>query len=99
MQYGRPDFRLEREAIGRGFNPVVGCDEAGRGAIAGPIVAAAIILDLGAFRMASTTRSVYLLVDETNLLQPFGKQALSRSLFPTFVRWMPSMFSKLRFGQ
>jgi ribonuclease HII len=41
----RPTFRRERAAIRRGVWPVAGCDEAGRGPLAGPVVAAAVILD------------------------------------------------------
>jgi ribonuclease HII len=41
----RPSFRRERAAIKRGVFPVAGCDEAGRGPLAGPVVAAAVILD------------------------------------------------------
>jgi ribonuclease HII len=41
----RPSFRRERAAMKRGVLPVAGCDEAGRGPLAGPVVAAAVILD------------------------------------------------------
>src|SRR5256885_7617245 len=41
----RPSFRRERAAMKRGVGPVGGCDEAGRGPWAGPVVAAAVILD------------------------------------------------------
>src|SRR5512138_1903188 len=41
----RPSFRRERALIKRGVWPVAGCDEAGRGPLAGPVVAAAVILD------------------------------------------------------
>ena len=41
----RPTFRRERAALKRGVWPVAGCDEAGRGPLAGPVVAAAVILD------------------------------------------------------
>jgi ribonuclease HII len=41
----RPTFRRERAAMKRGVFPVAGCDEAGRGPLAGPVVAAAVILD------------------------------------------------------
>ncbi|MDO9415676.1 ribonuclease HII [Pararhizobium sp.] len=40
-----PDFRLEAEAHASGFRLVAGTDEAGRGPLAGPVVAAAVILD------------------------------------------------------
>jgi ribonuclease HII len=41
----RPTFARERAAMKRGLFPVAGCDEAGRGPLAGPVVAAAVILD------------------------------------------------------
>src|SRR5882757_2647434 len=41
----RPTFRRERRAQANGIWPVAGCDEAGRGPLAGPVVAAAVILD------------------------------------------------------
>jgi ribonuclease HII len=41
----RPTFARERAAMKRGVFPVAGCDEAGRGPLAGPVVAAAVILD------------------------------------------------------
>src|ERR1700737_2093589 len=41
----RPTFRRERNALKRGVWPVPGCDSAGRGPLAGPVVAAAVILD------------------------------------------------------
>jgi ribonuclease HII len=41
----RPTFRRERRALNNGIWPVAGCDEAGRGPLAGPVVAAAVVLD------------------------------------------------------
>ncbi len=41
----RPTFRRERRALSKGIWPVAGCDEAGRGPLAGPVVAAAVVLD------------------------------------------------------
>lgn len=38
-------YAFERALAGAGFGPVAGADEAGRGASAGPLVAAAVILD------------------------------------------------------
>ncbi len=40
-----PDFVLETEARRQGLGPIAGIDEAGRGPWAGPVVAAAVILD------------------------------------------------------
>ena len=44
-EVARPTFRRERSALKRGVWPVAGCDEAGRGPLAGPVVAAAVILN------------------------------------------------------
>jgi ribonuclease HII len=41
----RPSFRRERRLMAKGIWPIAGCDEAGRGPLAGPVVAAAVILD------------------------------------------------------
>lgn len=41
----QPDFSFEQAAIARGFTAVAGVDEVGRGPLAGPVVAAAVILD------------------------------------------------------
>lgn len=38
-------FRRERALLRKGIWPVAGCDEVGRGPLAGPVVAAAVILD------------------------------------------------------
>ena len=39
-----PDFSLENAVYGQGFSLVAGVDEVGRGPLAGPVVAAAVIL-------------------------------------------------------
>lgn len=44
---GKPGFQLERSLRERGIWPVAGVDEAGRGPLAGPVAAAAVILRPG----------------------------------------------------
>ncbi|MDZ7704275.1 MAG: ribonuclease HII [Trueperaceae bacterium] len=39
-----PDWQLESQLFARGYSPVAGIDEAGRGALAGPVVVAAVVL-------------------------------------------------------
>ena len=41
----KPDFSVEIKAMADGLWPVAGMDEAGRGPLAGPVVAAAVVLD------------------------------------------------------
>ncbi len=41
----QPDFSFETELYAQGFKCVAGVDEVGRGPLAGPVVAAAVILD------------------------------------------------------
>lgn len=43
--HSSPTFQRESAARARGVWPIAGCDEAGRGPLAGPVVAAAVILD------------------------------------------------------
>ena len=42
-----PDLSLEKRLLGQGYSLVAGVDEAGRGPLAGPVVAAAVILPPG----------------------------------------------------
>jgi ribonuclease HII len=43
----RPDFSVEARLLAKGCRAIAGTDEAGRGPLAGPVVAAAVILDPG----------------------------------------------------
>jgi ribonuclease HII len=45
MTRPQPDFSYEDAAMSRGLCPVAGTDEVGRGPLAGPVTAAAVILD------------------------------------------------------
>jgi len=45
IEPGKPDFVSERKLMRSGIEFVVGIDEAGRGPLAGPVVAAAVILN------------------------------------------------------
>jgi ribonuclease HII len=44
-----PDWQLENILFKQGYSPIAGVDEAGRGALAGPVVAAAVVLPFGDF--------------------------------------------------
>lgn len=58
MKKNRPDLSLERQFRRRGFKAIAGVDEAGRGAWAGPVVAAAVVLPLDRPDLADALRGV-----------------------------------------
>ena len=69
-----PDLVLEQHLRGQGFRLVAGIDEVGRGAWAGPVVAAAVILplELGAAALSAQLRGV----DDSKRLSPAARQRL-----------------------
>jgi ribonuclease HII len=54
----RPDLQYELDLARRGELPIAGVDEVGRGALAGPLYAAAVILPIGRFDLASALETV-----------------------------------------
>lgn len=69
--FNAPNMRQERVLIRQGYALVAGLDEAGRGAWAGPVVAAAAILPRDAMR-----RSALRGVRDSKLLTPHQREAL-----------------------
>lgn len=78
-----PDLSLEREILGRGARPVAGADEAGRGPLAGPVVAAAVILppDLTGGEDWLT------LLDDSKRLSPAQRERAAESVRENAVGW------------
>ena len=72
----RPDLRLERALLRGGARIVVGMDEVGRGALAGPVSVGAVAVDLG-------TRTCPQGVADSKLLTPAARQRL----LPALGRW------------
>ena len=71
-----PSFELEQGLRSRGFPLVAGVDEAGRGPLAGPVVAAAVVLPSGLFARHQSALPIWLgLVDDSKLLTPNQRQA------------------------
>lgn len=54
----RPSLHLERRFLAQGYHLIAGVDEAGRGAWAGPVVAAAVILPLDRLRLTAALKGV-----------------------------------------
>ncbi|UCH26182.1 MAG: ribonuclease HII [Trueperaceae bacterium] len=49
-----PGWELEESLWRRGYSPVVGIDEVGRGALAGPVIVAAVVLSYGDYSYADS---------------------------------------------
>ncbi len=69
---GRDMLRFEHAAAARGYRAIAGIDEAGRGALAGPVVAAAVILAEGIPLPG---------VDDSKKLTPRRREELCQMIF------------------
>ncbi|MCY0094107.1 ribonuclease HII [Hoeflea ulvae] len=69
-----PDYRFEQHAVQSGFGLVAGVDEAGRGPLAGPVVAAAVILDFNAIPDG---------LNDSKLLKRQAREALYEAILAT----------------
>src|SRR5262245_30817021 len=74
----RPSWRHERRAFGLGFQCVAGLDEAGRGALAGPVVAAAVVLD---------SRSCPRGIKDSKLLTALARERLYEEIISNARAW------------
>ncbi len=72
----RPDLRVERSLLRAGARVVVGMDEVGRGALAGPVSVGAVAVDVH-------TRACPPGVADSKLLRP----AARRAMLPAIGRW------------
>lgn len=72
-----PSFEIEARALAAGDGPVAGIDEAGRGPWAGPVVAAAVILDPGAIPVG---------LDDSKTLSAGDREALLEAIVKSGAR-------------
>ena len=77
-----PTLDEETRLWAAGYGRVAGIDEAGRGALAGPVVAAAVIVPA-----ASELSGVWALVRDSKLLRPAARQALVRPIQQQALAW------------
>jgi ribonuclease HII len=76
-QLSKVGLSFEREARARGFRFIAGVDEVGRGALAGPVVAAACILDL--------TRELPKGLNDSKKLSARARERISEELKQTAI--------------
>jgi len=72
------DFQIEKRIIKRGFRAIAGVDEAGRGAIFGPVVAAAVIFPpvLIGIRLSGWAEEI----DDSKMISPPKRKRLAEAI-------------------
>jgi ribonuclease HII len=73
-----PDFLFEQKAMAQGYRRVAGLDEAGRGALFGPVVAAAVVFP--SEKITTETRGWLSEVDDSKRLAPRKRKRLCREI-------------------
>ncbi|HQF99265.1 MAG TPA: ribonuclease HII, partial [Candidatus Aminicenantes bacterium] len=73
-----PDFEIERRHLEAGRKLIAGVDEAGRGALCGPVVAAAVIFPLSWF--AGPPPGWVGRLDDSKRLSPARRERLARRI-------------------
>jgi ribonuclease HII len=72
------DFKIERKILSQNIQRIGGVDEVGRGALFGPVVAAAVVLP--SRWISSPIRGWLRQVDDSKLLAPLKRRELARSI-------------------
>jgi len=72
------DFRIEKKMIRKGYASIAGVDEVGRGALFGPVVAAAVILSEKLIRRS--LRGWVREIDDSKLLSPAKRKKLAKAI-------------------
>lgn len=70
------DFRIEKKFLKKGFRVIAGVDEAGRGALFGPIVASAVIIPPSVIRKELSREIAE--IDDSKVLTPKKRKRLAR---------------------
>src|SRR3989344_3906305 len=85
MQF--PDFKNEIKCFAEGYTLVVGCDEAGRGPVAGPVVAAACVLDKNSIGKNRTKNKWYARVRDSKLITEAERNILEKEIKSHVLAW------------
>lgn len=72
----KPSFREERKLWKKGYSCVVGVDEVGRGAFAGPVVVGAVVFNKDT-PYQQRTRSILAEINDSKLIRPRKRQQLA----------------------
>ncbi|HEX8992129.1 MAG TPA: ribonuclease HII [Anaerolineae bacterium] len=82
-----PDLSFERRLWRSGLRSVAGLDEAGRGALAGPVAVGAVILPGGARRGGNSLPELLRGVRDSKQMTPAGREEAAPRIKTTAVAW------------
>lgn len=82
-------FSYEKKIVSEGYSLVVGCDEVGRGALAGPIVAAAVAFDCPKLKteLTRTDQNWIEQIRDSKLLTPAKREELAFHIKHHALAW------------
>lgn len=73
-----PDFRFEREIFSQGYGAIAGLDEAGRGALFGPVVAASVMFSASLIK--GRNKGWLEEIDDSKRVSPTKREMLARKI-------------------
>ena len=79
MQF--PDYKYELECFEKGYSLVLGCDEVGVGPVAGPVVAAACVLDKNSIGKNRSKHKWYYRVRDSKTTNHEERKILVKKIF------------------
>lgn len=82
-----PSFRYEKELWGKGYRVVVGSDEVGRGAWAGPVVASAVAFAPGTQNAKRKTQNQKIMIDDSKKLRPGQREKAEKWIKKNALCW------------
>lgn len=75
-----PTFKFERKYLAQGYDFVVGCDEVGRGPLAGPVVAVACVLDPASIGTRRSKNKWYARIRDSKTVSEKERQILAEKI-------------------
>ncbi len=79
--------QYENQKMRQGYTRVIGCDEVGRGSLAGPVVAGAVILPTAAGELKVKSYKVYKVIRDSKLLSPGKREELALEIKKIALAW------------
>ena len=79
------NFKYEKSKLAEGFHYIIGCDEVGRGCLAGPVVAGAVVFPVDGDKLK--VHKVFKVIKDSKLLTPQKREDLSAIIKNIALAW------------